>query len=66
MPHHNIIERDFSLNELFGDIVSDEADKALKQVHSDMFATQIEAMLQESCKQEWHPIGSFTGSPSAR
>lgn len=44
MPKHYIAERDYSLEELLGEVVDEEAEHVMQQIVTDMFAIQAEAI----------------------
>ncbi|HEG0619521.1 TPA: hypothetical protein SB604_000884 [Yersinia enterocolitica] len=44
MAHRNIVERDYSLDELFGDVITDEAREVIAQIHRETFDIQAEAI----------------------
>lgn len=44
MPKYDIAERDYSLEELLGEVVDEEAEQVMQQVAADMFAIQFEAI----------------------
>lgn len=48
MPEHHIAKRDYSLEELLGEVAEEEAEQVMQQVAVDMFAIQFDAIASHS------------------